>query len=452
MIKKKIYLYTAVGSACLLALTGCDQKQKTAEVQQRIIPVSVIEVISQDVPADIEFVAKTESSRAVEINSRVSGFLDEKKYVEGGIVQEGQVLFTMDAKPFEVQLKEAEAALASSEAAHTVAEQNLERIRPLAKLKALSQSDLDNAEGQFQTTAASVSDAKAKVESAKLDLSYCTITSPVTGYAGAALQTDGTYINMGNAHLTTVYAMDPMWVTFSMSENQEAKLGREVREGLLKVPSGDEFLAEVHLTDGRIYKYPGKLTFASPNYNPNTGTFEIRASFPNPKNVLRPQQYVRVVVKGATYPNSIIVPQESVMQGTKGHFVWVINKDNKAENRPVAVGEWIESDWLITGGLQAGDRVVTEGMMMLGPDATVKIVKDEKQKPIEREEEKEDKAVDSGVHFQQDTNEAAAAANPPPPKDDTIDQSAPAQAVPEQTPPPSQPAAAPAAPAKKAAP
>ena len=364
-------------------LVGCDDKKAQTE-SHRASPVQVVEVIRQDVPADLSFVAKTESSRAVEIYSRISGFLDKRLYREGGMVQKGQVLFVLDKQPFEVQLKEAEAALDSSKAAHLVAKQNLDRIRPLAKLKALSQSDLDSAEGQFQTTLAQIANAQAQVESAKLNLSYCTITSPVSGYAGSALQTDGTYINTGNSHLTTVYAMSPMWVTFSMSENQEAKLSKEVADGIMKVPANNKFIAEVELAGGQIYKYPGRLTFASPDYNPNTGTFEIRASFPNPDNVLKPQQYVRLIVKGATYPNSIIVPQIAVQQGGKGHFVWVINSEGRAQYRPVTVGSWIGSNWLITNGLEAGDKVGTEGVLTLGPDAPVTIVQSTKQEKVSR--------------------------------------------------------------------
>ncbi len=396
---KKVLVCLTAGAVCSLTLVGCEEQKKAETAFEA--PVTVIEVIRQDVPAPLEFVAKTESSRAVEIYSRVTGFLDKREYVEGGVVTEGQILFTMDKRPFEVQLQEAEAALASSQAAHLVAKQNLDRIRPLAKLKALSQSDLDSAEGTFQTTAAQVSNSQAQVESAKLNLSYCTITSPVNGYAGSALQTDGTYVNMSNSHLTTVYAMDPMWVTFSMSENQEAKLSNEVRSGLLKVPANGRFVAEVELTGGTKYAYKGKLTFASPNYNPNTGTFEIRASFPNPNNVLRPQQYVRLIVNGATYPNSIVVPQVAVQQGSKAHIVWVINKDNKAEYRPVSVGSWVGTDWLITSGLEAGDKVVTEGMLMLGADRPAKIVAATKQEKL-----KLDTDVGEDVpEFKQEANE-----------------------------------------------
>ena len=208
--------YSMLSAAVLcgvLALSGCD-KDKEGSAARGPSPVSVVKVTRHDVPADMTWVAKTESSRAVEIYSRVNGFLDARKYTEGGMVNAGDVLFLMDKKPFEVQLSEAQASLDSSLAAHEVAKRNLNRIRPLAKLKALSQTDLDQAIGDFQTTAAAVSNAKAQVENAKLNLSYCTITSPVTGYASSALQTDGTYINMSNAHLATVYTMSPMWVTF----------------------------------------------------------------------------------------------------------------------------------------------------------------------------------------------------------------------------------------------
>lgn len=364
---------------CLFALAGCE-KDNQGGAARGPSPVAVVKVVRQDVPADMQWVAKTESSRAVEIYSRVNGFLDARKYTEGGIVQDGEVLFVMDKKPFEVQLSEAQASLDSSLAAHEVADRNLKRIRPLAKLKALSQTDLDKAIGDFQTTAAAVSNAKAQVENAKLNLSYCTITSPVTGYASSALQTDGTYINTSNAHLATVYTMSPMWVTFSMSENQEAKINKEVKEGILKRPENHDYEVQLELAGGEIYPITGRVTFSSPNFNPDTGTFELRASFDNPKNQLRPQQYVRAIVKGATYVNAIVVPQIAVQEGSKGHFVWVVTKDNKAQLRPVEVGSWIGNDWLIKTGLEAGDRVVTEGMMLLASEAPVKIVKEVEQK------------------------------------------------------------------------
>jgi len=377
-----------------LALSGCDKKTDVGS-SAGPSPVVVVKVSRHDVPADMVWVAKTDSSRAVEIYSRVNGFLDSRQYTEGGTVKEGQVLFLMDKKPFEVQLREAEASLASSEAAHQVAKRNLDRIRPLAKLKALSQTDLDQAVGNFQTTSAAVSNAKAQVESAKLNLSYCTITSPVTGYASSALQTDGTYINTSNAHLATIYTMSPMWVTFSMSENQEAQIQKEVKAGILKTPPNHDYEVQLELAGGEIYGHTGRVTFSSPNFNPDTGTFELRASFDNPDNVLRPQQYVRAIVKGSKYVNAIVVPQIAVQQGSKGHFVWVITKDDKAQLRPVEVGSWIGQDWLITNGLQDGDRVVTEGMMLLATDAPVKVLKEVDQAKPDTSVKSSDSASDA---------------------------------------------------------
>lgn len=378
----------------LLALSGCEKKTEGGRAAGPS-PVVVVKVSRHDVPADMVWVAKTDSSRAVEIYSRVNGFLDSRQYTEGGTVKEGQVLFLMDKKPFEVQLREAEASLASSEAAHQVAKRNLDRIRPLAKLKALSQTDLDQAVGNFQTTSAAVSNAKAQVESAKLNLSYCTITSPVTGYASSALQTDGTYINTSNAHLATIYTMSPMWVTFSMSENQEAQIQKEVKAGILKTPPNHDYEVQLELAGGEIYDHTGRVTFSSPNFNPDTGTFELRASFDNPDNVLRPQQYVRAIVKGSKYVNAIVVPQIAVQQGSKGHFVWVITKDDKAQLRPVEVGSWIGQDWLITNGLQDGDRVVTEGMMLLATDAPVKVLKEVDQAKLDTSVKSSDSASDA---------------------------------------------------------
>ena len=173
--------------------------------------------------------------------------------------------------------------------------------------------------------------------------------------------------------------MSPMWVTFSMSENEEAKLKKEVETGILQLPHDLGFTVDLELAGGVIYPQEGRLTFASPNFNPDTGTFEIRASFDNPNNQLRPQQYVRAIVKGAKYANAIVVPQISVMQGSKGHFVWVINKDNKAQFRPVEVGQWVGPNWLITSGLEQGDKVVFEGMLLLSQDGPVQIVKEMKQ-------------------------------------------------------------------------
>jgi membrane fusion protein (multidrug efflux system) len=363
---------TALGLVFLAALAvgGCGKKEKAAPAAQPPA-VSVIEVVPRDMPVTAEYVAQTQSSREVNIYARVSGFLDRRLYTEGAAVREGQVLFQMDAKPFQVQLEQAKAALARQEAAHAVARANLARTRPLAEANALSKKDLDDATGQFESSAAAVDQAKAQVESATLNLSYCTITSPVAGLAGASLQQEGTFISQQNNQLTSVVLLTPMWVNFSLSENELQQLRVQIAKGLLRPPANNRYDVEVVLVDGSIFPHTGRITFANPSYNPQSGTFLIRASVDNPRGILRPNQYVRVRLKGAVRPNAILVPQKAVQQGSRGHFVWIVTRDAMVEARPVVVGDWHGDYWFIAEGLRAGERVVVDGGMALRPGVKV---------------------------------------------------------------------------------
>ena len=332
-----------------------------------------MDVVQRDVPVVSEYVAQTQSSCLVNIHARVSGFLEKRIYTEGTVVKEGQVLFKMDSKPFQVQLDQAKAALTKQEAALETARLNLARTKPLAELNALSKKDLDDATGQYQSAAAATDQAKAQVEDAKLNLSYTTIASPVTGISSFARQSDGTYINPQNSLLTTVAVLSPMWVNFSLSENDMQKYQNEIDKGFLRIPKDGKFIVEVVLVDGSIYPYSGQITFAEPSFNAQTGTFLIRASVENPKGILRPNQYVRARLKGAIRPNTILVPQKAVQQGSKGHFVWVVGNENKIEERPVVLGEWYGDNWFVREGLKSGEKIVTDGGLALRPGMTVAV-------------------------------------------------------------------------------
>jgi membrane fusion protein (multidrug efflux system) len=350
--------------------TACESKKEASAPPPPPV-VTVMEVVQRDVPVSFEYVAQTQSSHLVNIQARVSGFLDKRMYTEGAVVKEGQILFQMDSKPFQVQLDQAVAALAKQEAALETARLNLERTKPLTEQNALSQKDLDDATGQYQSASAATEQAKAQVESAKLNLSYTTITSPVIGVSSSARQTDGTYINPQNSLLTTVAVLSPIWVNFSISENEMYKYRAQVAKGLLRSPEYKDIEVEIVLVDGSVYPYKGQMTFAEPSYNAQTGTFLVRASVHNPEGVLRPNQYVRARLKGSVRPNAILVPQRAVQQGSKGHFVWVVDKDSKAEQRPVVVGDWLGDDWFIYEGLRAGEKVVVDGTLTLRPGVTV---------------------------------------------------------------------------------
>ena len=349
---------------------GCGKEAPKAEKAPPSVTILTVE--RKDVPVTALYVAQTQSSQAVNIQARVAGFLDKRTYVEGSVVKTGQVLFQMDQKPFQAQVDAAAAALQRQQAAMEVAKANLARTKPLAEQNALSQKDLDDATGQFEQTSAAVEQAKAELETAQLNLSYTTITSPVDGVSSYAIVADGTYLNPQNAQLTTVSVLTPMWINFSVSENDLERVRADIKTGQLKMPEGGRFVVEVEMVDGSLFPYTGVITFANPSYNATTGTFLLRATVNNPAGVLRPNQYVRVRLHGAIRPNAIVVPQRSVQQSAKGHFVWVINKDNQAELRPVSVGEWVgENGWLISEGLADGDKVVVDGGIRLTQGATV---------------------------------------------------------------------------------
>ena len=333
--------------------------------------VTVVTVTPRDVPVSAEFVAQTQSSRQVNIQARVSGFLDRRVYTEGSMVKAGQVLFVMDKKPFQAQLDQAKAVVKQQQAAMQTAKANLDRTKPLVQQNALSQKDLDDATGTYQQSVAAVEQAQQQVIQAQLNLSYCTIASPVEGISSYAQQADGTYLSPTNSLLTTVAVLSPMWVNFSISENDFQRLTQQIAKGRLTPPPGDSYTVEIILVDGTVFPHSGRITFQQPEYDAQTGTFLVRVSVDNPRGVLRPNQYVRARVVGATRNNAILVPRRAVQQGPKGHFVWVVDKDSKAENRPVSVGQWHGDDWFINEGLAAGERVVVDGALMLTSGAAV---------------------------------------------------------------------------------
>jgi membrane fusion protein (multidrug efflux system) len=360
------------GMIAVASLAGCGSKESPPQAG---VEVTVVKVTPQDTPITTEFVGKTQSSRRVEIRSRVDGFLEKRLYTEGTLVQEGQALFQMDQKPFQAQLDTAKAELAQQKARLGTATANLKRVKPLAAENALPQKELDDAEGSYRSARAAVEAAQAKVIQAELDLGYTTILSPVTGLSSFAKQREGAYIGIGSGSLLTYVAqLDPMWVEFSVSENQILKQQQQAREGLVILPEGQNYEVEVVLADGSIYPHTGRITFADASLSEETGTFLIRAEFPNPDMQLRPGQFVRAHLIGAMRPNAILLPQRAVQQGAKGSFVWVVDDKGQAEFRPVKVGQWYGDEWFIDEGLLEGETVVVDGALRLRAGAAVKIV------------------------------------------------------------------------------
>jgi len=364
-----VHVILAFTALTLIFFTGCrkSEKPKTTHPTQ----VTVVKIEPMDTPVVFEFVGQTKSSHQVEIRARVNGFLDKRVYTEGSVVKAGDVMFKMDTKPFQAQLDAAQASLAQQQARLKTAQANLARVIPLAKQNALSQKDLDDSTGQEQAAAAAVEAAKADVEQAKLNLGYCTITSPVTGLSSYARVQEGAYVSQQNSLLTYVAKTDPIWVNFSISENDMLKYQRLESKGLVRTPKNDAYTVEIVLADGFPYQSKGMISFADAEYNQQTGTFLLRSTFPNPKDKLRPGQFVTVRLLGIVRPNAISIPQRAVQQGAKGHFVWVIGKDNKVEARPVVIGDWIGNNVFVEEGLHKEDLVAVDGTLTLSPGVVV---------------------------------------------------------------------------------
>jgi len=343
--------------------------------------VTVTTVTPQTIPYVMSFVAQTESSRQVDIVARISGYLDKIAYREGELVQEGQLLFELDPKPFQAQLDAAKGELRSQQARLATAKANLDRIRPLAKMDAVSRADLDKAQGDFDSARAGVFAAQAKVNEQELNLGYTTIESPVTGLASRSSQRQGAYINATSesAKLTYVAALDPIWVNFSVSQNQTTKMKDQVEKGQIVAPPNLDFEVEVVLSDGAVYPHKGRISFSDPSFSQETGSFLVRAVLPNPDKALRPGMFVTARLHGATRPNAIVLPQLAVQQGSNGHLVYVVKPDGNAEVRPVVVGDYQgDKDIVVLTGLQAGDRVVVDGALRVTPGQPVKIVEAKK--------------------------------------------------------------------------
>jgi membrane fusion protein (multidrug efflux system) len=340
------------------------------------VEVTVVSAAPQTTPATFEFTGKTESSRSVEIRARVEGYLDKIAYTEGDLVRTGQLLFQLDPQPFQAALDNAKGDLARAEAQLANARATLARVRPLAKANALSQKDLDDAVAAERSAQAQVQSAKAQVRTAELNLGYTSIKSPLDGLSSKSEFRQGSLVSPGASSLmTTVLQLDPIWVNFGIGENELLRLRSEAAAGRLKGPGVDKLEVELVQADGSVFPQKGRVTFVAPTVDQQTGTVTLRAEIPNsdPKNRLVPGQFGRVRIQGASRPNTIMVPQRAVMQGPQGKFVYVV-ADDKAEAKPVEVGEFYGDQWIVTSGLSGSEQVIVDGAIKVRPGAPVKIV------------------------------------------------------------------------------
>jgi membrane fusion protein (multidrug efflux system) len=334
--------------------------------------VIAVTVEPKSLPVSFEYVGQTAGSREVEVRSRVAGILLTRNFKEGAPVKKGESLYSIDPAPFEAALARAEADVAAAEAREQQARRNAARLKPLYAEKAVSQKDYDDAVSAESIGAADLKAARARLAEARLNIGYTKVEAPLSGVASRSLRSEGTLVSGPDLLLTTVVQVDPIWVIFGVPDNEQSRLTKEIEAGRLVLPKGGSFDVALRLADGTVYPKTGKINFSDVRVSPTTGTRESRAEVPNP-NGLRPGEFVRVILKGAVRPNATTVPQRAVLEGPQGKFVYVVDEKSTAQPRPVQLGEWSGDDWIVTGGLKPGEKVIVDGVMRIGPGAPVRV-------------------------------------------------------------------------------
>jgi len=369
-----------VAAAAALVLAGCGQGQHGGPHGFPPAQVTIAEVTARDLPVSWEYVGQTTGSKDVEVRARVTGILEKRLYTEGGPVRPGQPLFEIDPKPLQAQYNAVQADVARSQAAVAQAEREAARLKPLAERRAVGQKEADDAVSNAELARASLKAAEARAAEVQLSLGYTKVNAPVAGLSSRAMKSEGSLVNANETLLTVISQVDPIWVPFNISENEQLEVNKQVAAGRLVLPRDNGFDVVLKLADGSTFPRQGRINFADTRINPATGTYEMRAELPNRDQALKPGQFVRVQLKGAIRKNAVSVPQTAVLDGPQGKFVYVPAKDKDgkdiAQPRPVTLGPWVVADgvnlWIVESGLAAGDKVIVDGVArVMGPGSAI---------------------------------------------------------------------------------
>jgi len=354
-----------------LALTGCNEK----ESQQSAPPtpeVGVVTLKSEPLQITNELPGRTSAYRIAEVRPQVSGIILKRNFTEGSDVQAGVSLYQIDPAPYQAAYNSANGDLAKAQASANIAQLTVKRYQKLIGTKYISQQDYDQAVATAQQANASVIAAKAALESARINLAYTKMTSPINGRTGMSTVTEGALVTSGQTNaLVTVQQIDPIYVDVTQSSGEFLRLKQELAEGKLKQENGQ---AKVKLVtnDGMAYQQEGTLEFSEVTVDPSTGSITLRAVFPNPDKSLLPGMFVRAELEEGINPTAILVPQQGVTRTPRGEAsAMIVDKDNKVAVRQLTTGAAIGNKWLVTEGLQDGDRVIVSGLQKIKPGIQV---------------------------------------------------------------------------------
>lgn len=353
-----------------LGLGGCQSEKQAAPQAGPAPSVVVLPVTSKAVANTIGFVGQTEAFQKVDLRARVTGFLKKQDFKEGTNLEKGALMFEIDQSEYIANRDAAKAKVSRAEAAELEATQNLARYKKLVDKGTASVAKFDEAVAREGQAKADVEAAKAELVRAELDLGYTRIATPIAGRVGKSTVDVGNLIGPDSDILATVVTLDPIYVTFSISEREYLDYRKEVKAG-----TADEKKPRITLANGEVYPHDGEFDFLDNQVDAETGTIRARVKFPNKETTILPGQFVNVALVSSEPKKQVVIPQAAVQENQAGPFVLVVDKENKVELRPVKTGQRTGTELVVSEGLTEGETIIIEGIQKVRPGATVQPVK-----------------------------------------------------------------------------
>ena len=357
-----------------LGLSACGDKkaeqQQAPQGQQKPPEVGVVTVELQNVPVVSDLPGRLEASRVAQVRARAAGIVQKRTFTEGSNVKAGQVLFQIDSTPYKANLQSAQATLAQADANLAQASSTARRYKPLVEANAISKQEYDVAVANEKAAHAQVAAGKAAVTNANVSLGYATVTAPISGRIGRALVTEGALVGQGDAtQLAVIQQINPMYVNITQSSAEILRMREALSQGKLSSDGKSGARVSVYTDDGRKIPQEGRLLFTDLTVDETTGQVQVRAEIPNPDGMLLPGMYVRVKLEQAQIDNAMVLPQQAVTRNEKGNFVMVVAEDGAVSPRPVQIGRSQGTNWVVTSGLKAGEKVMVDGLVKVGMGA-----------------------------------------------------------------------------------
>lgn len=403
----------ALGVATSLALSACGEKdtqaQQAAAARQAHIPtVSVVTVQAQNVLLESNLPGRLEAVRSAQIVPQVSGIVLRRLFEEGSFVRAGQPLYQLDDASYGANLESARASLLSAQAALAKANADVSRFRPLVEADAISKMEWDAAVSAQRAAQAQVKSAQAAIRASQVNVNHARITAPISGFIGQSSVTEGALVSAGVTKMALIQQTDPMYVNITQSASDLMKLKQQLANNERTLNSSID--VGIMLDDGTEYAHKGRLLFIDPTVDEATGQVTVRVAVPNPDGILMSGLYVRVKLPLAGVLNAFVVPQQAVTRGDKD-IVMVVTPEGEMQPRPVKITGQKDNNWVITEGLQAGDKVIVDGLMIAGMSGAKKVQPKEWQPETKANVAPQAASAANAKPAPQSTNQAASAAH-----------------------------------------